>query len=255
MTTSTISDLTVTPARYAYPEAAQARRALRRDGAVVVTGLPVTADALAVAAAYLYGSDLRQLFPYRERTSRDGGPVHLHADSFDVVVQAGGVPVRRRDPDEDAVLIQCVRPSATGGESFIADAYRFVDQLSATDPALVDFLTGTDVDLYGEWATMRGVPATPRVGRHVEYTRAGRRIVRRNDGAAPLPRDPAEDYIVAALDRFRATVRSVEPELRRFTLEPGDILVLDNYRCWHGRDPHPGERTVRILTMRTADAA
>jgi gamma-butyrobetaine dioxygenase len=229
-----------------------ARQALAEHGAVILTGLPVEPDAPAVAAAYLYGQDLRQLFPVRERASRDDGPVHLHADSFDQVIDIGGVPTRRRDPDEDAVLVQCVRPAPSGGDSFVLDAYRYLDTLA--DAELAAFLNGVDVDLYGAWAGLRGLPAVPRVARHVEYTRAGRRVARRTDGAVPLHRDPAAEHIVAMLDHFHHTVRALEPDLPRFPLGPGDILALDNYRCWHGRDPHTGNRLVRILTTRTAGA-
>ncbi len=244
----------VVPARVPGGREQEARALLARDGAVVLTGYENTADAIVVAAAHTLGSRLRRLYPHRVRTSRDAGPVHLHADSFDLVVDIGGVPERRRDPDEDHVLIQCVRPAPCGGDSFAVDAYGFVDGLAATDPALLDFLTGTDVDLYGEWAGLRGLPATPRVGRHVEYTRTGRRIVRRTDGAAPLHRDPDTEHVRAMLARFHEAVHGLEPSLPRFRLAEGDILVLDNYRCWHGRDAHSGERTVRILTLRTADA-
>ncbi|WP_218952401.1 TauD/TfdA family dioxygenase [Amycolatopsis anabasis] len=242
------------PARadHAYP--GKARDLLAQDGAVILTGLDPSADALVVAAALIHGSRLRHLFPMRERRTHDGDPVHLHADSFDIVVDVGGRPVRRRDPDEDSVLIQCVTPPAFGGESFVADAYRFVDDTADTDPELWEFLTTIDVDLYGAWTGIRGLPATPRVARHVEYTRTGRRIVRRTDGAVPLHRDPATEHIHVMLDRYRHTVHDLERSLPRFRLEEGEILVLDNYRCWHGRDPHTGDRLVRILTLLTADA-
>ncbi|MEG3626815.1 TauD/TfdA family dioxygenase [Streptomyces poriticola] len=244
----------VVPARVRAGVGDEARRLLHRDGAVILTGHENTADALVVAAAHLLGHRLRELYPHRVRTSRDAGPVHLHADSFDVVVDVGGVPHRRRDPDEDHVLVQCGRPAPAGGDSFALDAHAFVDGLTATDPEMLDFLTGTDVDLYGSWAGLRGLPATPRVGRHVEYTRTGRRIVRRTDGAAPIHRDPDGEQVHALLTRLRDAVHGAEAALPRFPLAEGDILVLDNYRCWHGRDAHSGERTVRILTLRSADA-
>lgn len=244
----------VVPDRVPRERGQEARALLSRDGAVVLTGYENTADALVAAAARTLGSRLRELYPHRVRTSREGAPVHLHADGLDLVVDVGGVPGRRRHPDEDHVLIQCVRPAPSGGDSFAADAYGFVDGLASTDPALLDFLTGTDVDLYGEWAGLRGLPAAPRVARHVEYTRTGRRIARRTDGAAPLHRDPDADRVRAMLARFEESVHALEPALPRFGLAEGDILVLDNYRCWHGRDAHTGERTVRILTLRTADA-
>ncbi|MVO84284.1 hypothetical protein GPA10_05720 [Streptomyces sp. p1417] len=244
----------VVPPRVAAGDLGAAAGLLAGHGAVVLTGYGTGGDELAVAAATVLGARLRELFPQRLRASRDGGPVHLHADSFDVSVDVGGVPVRRRHPDEDHVFVQCVRPAPDGGESFAVDAVRYVDGLADADPQLWSFLTGYDVDLYGAWAGLRGLPATPRVGRHVEWTRTGRRVVRRTDGAAPLHRDPDADHVTAMLARFTRAVHALEPGLPRFRLDAGDILVLDNYRCWHGRDGHVGERAVRILTVRSADA-
>ncbi|QKW10451.1 TauD/TfdA family dioxygenase [Streptomyces sp. NA04227] len=244
----------VVPQRVGPGRGEAAARCLGRDGAVVLTGYEPDADSLVVAAATVLGDRLRQLFPQRLRRSHDGRPVPLHADGFDLVVEIAGVPHRRRDPDEDHVLVQCVRGAASGGESFVADAYRFVDECEAADPELWEFLTRTDVDLYGAWAGLRGLPAEPRVGRHVEYTRTGRRLVRRTDGAAPLHRDPQAEYVQAMLERLKSAVAETEQGLERFRLAEGEILVLDNYRCWHGRDAHTGERAVRILTLRTSDA-
>ncbi|MGW9356341.1 TauD/TfdA family dioxygenase [Streptomyces diastaticus] len=245
----------IAPGRVAQVNPGTARELLARDGAVILTGHENTPDALVVAAAQIVGDRLRELYPQRVRTSHPGDPVHLHADSFDILVDIGGVPHRRRHPDEDHVLVQCARQAPEGGHSFALDAYAFVDELSTSDPVLHTFLTSTDVDLYGAWADLRGLPATPRIGRHVEFTRTGRRIVRRTDGAVPLHRDPDSDHIRTQLARLTEAVHEVEPSLPRFRLDAGDILVLDNYRCWHGRDRHTGERTVRILTARSSDAA
>ncbi len=150
------------------------------------------------------------------------------------------------------MLVQCVTEPASGGASFIADAYRFIDELA--DQELGKFLTDVDIDLYGTWAGMRGLPAAPRVARHVEYTRTGRRIVRRTDGAAPLHRDPLFEHVVAMLDRYSDAVRTLESSLPRLSVAEGEILMLDNYRCWHGRDAHTGDRLVRVLTLRSDDA-
>ncbi|WP_316247661.1 hypothetical protein [Nonomuraea sp. PA05] len=70
----------------------------------------------------------------------------------------------------------------------------------------------------------------------------------------PLHRDPDAERIRELIGRFAAAAQEVEPTLPRFALDEGEILVLDNYRCWHGRDGHSGERLVRILTVRSADA-
>ncbi|MFD0416794.1 TauD/TfdA family dioxygenase [Streptomyces sp. NPDC127108] len=245
----------IVPPRVPPERVDEAPALLAEHGAVVLSAYGTGgADPLTLAAARVLGARLRELYPQRLRTSRDGGPVHLHADSFDVSVDVGGVPSRRRHPDEDYVFVRCVRPAPSGGHSFALDAGRFVDGLAAADPGLAEFLTGYDVDLYGAWAGLRGLPATPRVGRHVEWTRTGRRILRRTDGAVPLHRDPEAEHVTALLDRFTRTVHGLEGALPRFRLDAGDILVLDNYRCWHGRDGHTGERTVRILTVRSTEA-
>ncbi|MEV5236132.1 TauD/TfdA family dioxygenase [Streptomyces pseudogriseolus] len=244
----------IAPERVPHGNTGTARELLARDGAVILTGHENTPDALVVAAAQVIGDRLRELYPQRVRTSHPGNTVHLHADSLDIVVDIGGVPHRRRHPDEDHVLVQCARPAPEGGDSFALDAYAFVDGLATTDPALHTFLTSTDVDLYGAWADLRGLPATPRIGQHVEFTRTGRRVVRRTDGAVPIHRDPDSEHIRAQLARLTEAVHDIEPSLPRFRLDEGDILVLDNYRCWHGRDGHTGERTVRILTARSSDA-
>ncbi|MEV8006667.1 TauD/TfdA family dioxygenase [Streptomyces sp. Cmuel-A718b] len=244
----------VVPARIHVTDRLEAAHPLAADGAVVLTGVEPTGDGLVLAAAAVLGERLQQVFPHRLRASDGSNFVHLHADSFDFVVNVGGVEHRRRDPDEDYVLIQCIRQSDSGGDSFVADAYRFVDHCATADPELWDFLTRGDVDLYGAWSGLRGMPATPFVGRHVEYTRAGRRIVRRGDGVAPLHRDPGADHTRRMLARLEEAVHALEETLPRFRLDEGEILVLDNYRCWHGREAHTGDRAVRILTVRSSDA-
>ncbi|MBB3725196.1 hypothetical protein [Nonomuraea dietziae] len=67
----------VVPARVGSQNADRAGRLLAETGAVILTGLEPTPDALAVAAALALGHRLRQVFPYRSRPSRDSGPVHL----------------------------------------------------------------------------------------------------------------------------------------------------------------------------------
>ncbi|MGV9621877.1 hypothetical protein [Streptomyces tendae] len=122
----------ITPSRVPHANVGTAREVLARDGAVILTGHENTPDALVVAAAQVIGDRLRELYPQRVRTSHPGNPVHLHADSLDIVVDIGGVPHRRRHPDEDHVLVQCAQPASEGGDSFALDAYAFVDVLAGT---------------------------------------------------------------------------------------------------------------------------
>lgn len=244
----------IRPERVPAADAEQARKLVQRDGAVVLSGLPVSPDSVVVAAAYVLGARLRQLFPVRHRGSAAGGVVAFHNDSFNVVVDVAGVPTRLRDPNEDYVLIQAGRQAAVGGESVLADGYLLADRLRDHDPELYAFLTGSDVDYFGAWSDLPGVPKAPYVCRHIEWTRAGRRIVRINDGARPLPRDPDADRITRMRARYAELAAAAFAAAPRTTLAEGEILLVDNYRCWHGRDPHQGDRLVHILTLRTDQA-
>ncbi|MGH3923993.1 MAG: TauD/TfdA family dioxygenase [Pseudonocardiaceae bacterium] len=90
--------------------------------------------------------------------------------------------------------------------------------------------------------------------RHVKWTRDGQRVVRANQGARPTPRAPRTERQEAMLNLFadiRATLAASAPRVR---VRDGEILLIDNYRCWHGRDPYDTPRHVRIMTVRTTDA-
>lgn len=150
--------------------AAQARELLDRDGAVILCGLPPQPDSLVLAAAEVLGTRLSRLYPVRERRSDRDDHIQLHNDSHRVEVDVHGQTVQLRDPDEDYVLVQCVHRAVSGGASLVADGYRVVDRLRDAHPGLWEFLTTVDVDFYGAWNPHRGVPNTPQVCRHVEWT-------------------------------------------------------------------------------------
>ncbi len=232
----------------------QARELLDRDGAVVVTGYPPEPDSLVRAAADLLGTRLQRVFPVRERGADHSDRVRLHNDSHNVVVNIHGRATQLRDPNEDYVLIQCAQQAESGGESLLADGYLLLDRLRDQEPQLWNFLTTIDVDLYGSWGDQPAVPRTPYVCRHHEYTRAGRRIARANQGAQPLPRDPHWVDHERMLDLFADIRATIEESAPRVKLDDGDILVVNNYRCWHGRDAHETPRLVYVMTVKTVDA-
>ncbi|MCF2437048.1 TauD/TfdA family dioxygenase [Streptomyces thinghirensis] len=156
--------------------------------------------------------------------------------------------------DEDHVLVQCTRPAPHGGDSFALDAYAFVDGLALDrprSPRLSHRLGRRSVRRMGGPARAPGEPPD-RAARRVHTDRTTHRAPhgrRRTD--PPRPRHPTHPHPARPPDRRRAQNRTVAPA---FPLDEGDILVLDNYRCWHGRDGHTGERSVRILTARSSDA-
>ncbi len=232
----------------------RARELLDRDGAVVVPGYAPEPDSLVRVAADLLGTRLQRVFPVRERRAEHSEQARLHNDSYNVVVNVHGRETQLRDPNEDYVLIQCAQRAEIGGDSLLADGYRMLDRLRAAEPELWNFLTRVDVDLYGSWGDQPAVPRTPYICRLHEYTRGGRRIARANQGAQPMPRDPHWPKHERLLDRFADIRATIEVSAPRFRLDDGDILFIDNYRCWHGRDAHETPRIVNVVTVKTVDA-
>lgn len=242
------------------PVVTDLRAGLAAEGAVIVAGYATDPERLVDAAATALGGRLRKLFGIRPQGGPDAPPLGLHSDGANVVVDVHGRSVRLRDPDEDWLFMLCGRAADDGGDSVLIDGYALVEALrTAAEPELRevhDFLVGTDVDYFGTWVNpARGVPGTPLVRRLVEYTRAGRRVVRASDYAAPVPREPEWDRHLELIERYAdglATAMEVAP---RFRLDAGDLFVLDNYRFLHGRDGYRGERTLHVLTVRSTEAA
>lgn len=98
------------------------------------------------------------------------------------------------------------------------------------------------------------MPPTPLVRRLVEYTRAGRRVVRASYYAQPVPREPRWDAHERLLGEYADVLATAQERAPRFRLDTGEVLVLDNYRFLHGRDAFRGERRAYVLTVRSRDA-
>lgn len=233
---------------------AEARHALATDGAVVLPGLALVPGSLAVAAAEVAGEDLRRLYPVRHRGADGDGVLDLHADAFHVVHDVHGDLRAERDPDEDLLLMLLTRAPSRGGGSVVVDAYALLDRFEEVLPAVHAVLSEAELDLLGAWRDLPGVPTATRASYLVEHTRRGRRSVRMGSGLRPLLRSPDHAAEAAALDVLRAAAAAAAAHAPRVVLEPGDVLVLDNYRCWHGRDAFDGPRQLFVQTARTRHA-
>jgi gamma-butyrobetaine dioxygenase len=241
------------------PRVTDLRAGLDRAGAAIVPDYATDPERLVDAAATALGGRLRELFGIRPQGGPDAPVLGLHNDGATVVVDVHGRSVRLRDPDEDWLFMLCGRAADTGGDSVLVDGYALVEALrTAPEPELRevhDFLVGADVDFFGTLQPVpRGVPATPLVRRLVEYTRAGRRVVRASDYAAPVPREPRGAEHTALLERYADVLATAMEVAPRFRLDAGELFVLDNYRFLHGRDGYTGERTLHVLTVRSTEA-
>lgn len=241
------------PQRIPGHETAKARELLDRDGAAILTGWPVEQESAVRAAAEVLGTRLRWLEAVCERTTDSGEELGLHTDGANVVVDVHDRHVRVRDPDVDYVLVLCDTPAEAGGESMVADGYRLAERLRAAEPELHGFLTTVDVD-FTSAVGRTDVRATPRVARMVEWTRGGRMVVRAAAHAQPQPREPRWDEHEQLIGAYAQVLATLTEHAPRDRLAPGEILMLDNYRCPHGVSAHEGNRRTHVLRCKSADA-
>lgn len=235
-------------------DGADAAALLARDGAVILRGYPAEPHSLVRAAADVFGTRLRQVQPARTKDVEGNDALPLHNESRCQVIEVDGQVTDLYGPDADHILILCAQPAdCGGGTSIIADAYRLVDRIRNDQPDLWEFLVGTDVDRLAAWRDHPDIPSTPSASRPIEFTRTGRRIVSASWGMQLLPRDLREEH-QRMLDRYADVWTTLSAAAPRFSLDAGDILFVDNYRCWHGVDAHDTLRVTHTLTVRTVDA-
>ncbi len=249
------------PERIPREEIPAARKLLDRDGAVILTGWPVAPDSAVNAASAILGTRLRQLEKIQERTTENTTDTQeapssgfLHRDGSYGVVDINDQLVQLRIPDPDYVLIFCAVAAPAGGESVVIDGYRLIERLRSSAPELYEFLTTIDVDF-----TSRNknpdFQRVPRLCRIVEWTRGGRMILRSAERAQPIPRDARWDEHDRLIQAWVDVCETLAAQIRQdTTLAPGEVLVIDNYRCLHGVRQNDGLRTTYVLRCKSHDA-
>jgi alpha-ketoglutarate-dependent taurine dioxygenase len=239
------------------PDPLEAAGVLARDGAVVVPGVATKEEAVAAAAAVL-GDRVVQVKPQFEATA--SGYLADQAKLATTAPDARGRVRRFAPPDEvmtahndgfafgdlapDYLFLWCETPAAEGGESWVLDAGGLLDAIGA-DPAgaeLARFCLTEPID-----HSEPGFPPTPPapVARDVGH---GRVQVRHQPYLAAVmgPDEAAHAPMVTAWCDAVATARD---RARRFTLRPGELLCIDNYRMLHGRDPYPAADGRKVVAI------
>ncbi len=139
-------------------------------------------------------------------------------------------------------VLHCVELDATGAESILADGFWAAEALReshpqhfetlATFPVLGQYVE-RDVHLSARRPILRLDPA----GRVVQVS------LNDADRAPFLANPQATDRFYAALRAFRAIVDDPAGHYR-FRLEPGTVLIFDNWRVLHARTAYTGHRRV-----------
>jgi hypothetical protein len=210
------------------------------DGAVILTTNRADAAAMLTGAQDAFGP--RILFCQSPTTTatntRVGNALEPHIDGC----------LTFGDYYPDLVFLLCARPATAGGESFLVDGQRLIHAI-ASDPTKRTFSRFLwDVKLeHGR--PDAGHPAgtgKPVSSRRpvVSRTCGGRLTVRRHPHQHLL-----EDGVPRLDDRrhLAAWARLTQHAARmapRFQLQPGDLLCLDNYRVFLGREPCAGANPI-----------
>ena len=153
------------------------------------------------------------------------------------------------DEYPDLLALLCARQATSGGESFLVDGQYLCDAI-ARDPArrhLARFLWGVPIEQCVPMAdALPGSPTSLRSRRPVvSRTPGGRLTVRYHQHQRVLDEGPVDEQDRVHLDTWRRLGQQAAAAAPRFLLRPGDLLSVDNYRVFHGREPYQG--TDRLL--------
>lgn len=245
-------DVSVVPERTADPAIAAALVA--RDGSAILTGVDPTPDGGVDAARTLLGErgievrpqfeaskalaarnqQLRAELPdddlRRTRYSYDHTvPLPPHNDGF-----AFG------DEAPDHLFLNCIHPCPVGGESWVLDGLALVEALSAAPETswAAGPLWELDLD-----HTDPGYELV--VGPIARRLPSGRVQVRMN----PYQRARGDDAAGVALAELWERAKSeAAAAARRFRLDRGELLCVDNLRFAHSRDPFVSDRRSVVST-------
>jgi gamma-butyrobetaine hydroxylase len=200
-----------------------------RDGLALLTGVP-TVDGEVQRVAELFGFVRETNYGRQFEVRSEANPTNMAFTPVGLNVHADNP---YRDPVPGLQLLHCLVNEAEGGASVFVDGFRAAALLRAEDPAGFDLLTR-------HWAPFRFADATADLRSRTPYIRLDDRghvvAVRYNNrSAAPLdlPFEVMADYY-AALRRFAALLHRPDGEAR-LRLEPGDLVLFDNERVFHGR--------------------
>ena len=229
----------IVPSRTAAP--AEAARLVAERGAAILTGCD-TSEAGARAVAERVWHDQVVAVPDPAAVREGGDKDRLKAAAQDrLELHTDGFAYGDKAPDVMALV--CVQDGATGGESFLADGYALLEHM---DVALRRFLLDVPIDQTEPGAHENVAPI-------VLGLPSGRRAVRQPFYAQPAATSTDPEGDAALIARWKALTLELSATTPRFRLAPGEVLLVDNYRVLHGRDPYEGERFLwRVWAWTTA---
>ncbi|WP_136255713.1 2-trimethylaminoethylphosphonate dioxygenase [Onishia niordana] len=202
---------------------------LHRYGFVLVDGVPTEEDGMQALMA--------RVGPLR-RTNWGGiADVKSVANAYDLTMTQRGLEPHTdnpyRDPIPGYIWLHCLTNAADGGDSTLADGYRAAQLLRERDPTAFDCLT----QVYPGFRYRDETTWLESEGPLIELDSQGRifrvRYSNRTERVRALPAAQLARYY-AARRAFFELITSDELTLH-LKLDPGQMLIMDNYRLLHGR--------------------
>ncbi|MFT7222472.1 MAG: gamma-butyrobetaine dioxygenase [Candidatus Azotimanducaceae bacterium] len=138
-----------------------------------------------------------------------------------------------RLPGPGYIFLHCLENSADGGDSFLIDGFQIAEKIKANDPGAFEILTQTSVTFRyaDEDAILEHHGPLIELGPTGELHRV--RFHNRADQVPALDLKVLNTYYRAR--KIMAEEVWSEGNTIRFRLQPGDVLIVDNYRLFHGR--------------------
>lgn len=148
-------------------------------------------------------------------------PLSLHTDNV------------YRAPQPTLQLLQCLSSSIVGGETILVDGFRAVETLRVEAPDALELLATTPIRYaYGDERASLDAEV-PVVELDDDGAPVALHVNNRSKGIPVGPPGLVREWYAAY---FRLWDVFELPELQaRFRLEPGEVVVFDNWRVLHGR--------------------
>ncbi|GEK47256.1 gamma-butyrobetaine hydroxylase [Bisbaumannia pacifica] len=215
--------------------------ALHRDGFVLVSGVPAEEDGMRPL--------IDRIGPLR-RTNWGGiADVKSVADAYDLTMTQRGLEPHTdnpyRDPIPGYIWLHCLSNAAEGGDNTLVDGYMAARRLRERDPVAFDCLTRVRPGFRYRDDTTHLESEGPLI----ELDRQGEPVrVRYSNRTERVPALAPEtlDTYYAARRAFYELITGDELTLH-LKLAPGQMLIMDNYRLFHGRRAYQLAGGVRHL--------
>jgi len=211
----------------------QALELLRRDGAVIVSGIGGGSEDARAVAQSLFGTTVRAIPPAARVF--EGGEMDRRLPGIDhqVRLPAHTDGYAYGDLYPDYFLLSCVRASPGGGDSFLVDGYAVLNAMQADQELhwIPDALRQVSID-----QTESGMQHA--ISPIVQRNDQGRIMVRKTHDQKPAAGSTDRTRDLAMIAAWHRVSEQVAEQAPRFKLAAGQAVVVDNYRMLHGRDAY-----------------